>query len=99
MYSEGESIVVYSPSLELSGYGDTKNEATESFKYILEDFFKSSLENNQLALTLVDLKWEFEKDEHPDQLDHGIFSKDKMFLAPIATPSEMIEFATELDCE
>lgn len=40
-FIEDGSYVVYSPSLEMTGYGDTEEEAKEMFSFSMEDYFKS----------------------------------------------------------
>ena len=40
MAKKGTTAFTYSPSLDISGYGYTKDEANESFNITLEEFFK-----------------------------------------------------------
>ena len=96
-YREGDSIVMYSSALELSGYGDTNNEAAESFQFILQDFLNYNLSKNSLSSSLIALGWDFEKDEHPGELDFGIYAKDDEFL-PTGKDPEVAEFTAEFPC-
>lgn len=96
-FKQDDSFILFSPSLNISGYGDDEKEAKDSFLYILHDFINSNLDNKSLAETLLDLSWNFDKDEHPGQLDYGIYSKDSVFLGPLESPSELSEFETEVE--
>jgi len=83
-FREGDFYVVFSPSLDLTGYGEDKKGALESFTVVLEEFLKYSLKGNKLAENLLSLGWNFEEDEHPGELDHGIYCKDKTFISSLA---------------
>lgn len=41
---DGDNYLMYSPTLEISGYGDTEKEAEESFKHICKETFREILE-------------------------------------------------------
>jgi len=92
-FKEDDSYVVLSPSLNLSGYGDSKEDAIESFSHILEDFINYSLNKKSLADNLVKLDWDFEKDEHPGELDYPkeCYSKDKGSLKQLI---DIVEYST-----
>lgn len=49
--------IVYCPALDLSGYGKTNEEAEESFKITLEEFFRYTLNKNTLKKELLRLGW------------------------------------------
>ena len=59
----GDSFVVYAPSIEASGYGDTKEEALESFKLSLDLFCQDimNLKKEHQRIELARLGWQQEK--------------------------------------
>jgi hypothetical protein len=54
---------IYSPHLDLTGYGQTFEEAKKSFKIVLEDFLDYTYKNKTLEKTLSDLGWKTKKTE------------------------------------
>lgn len=72
---ENDVHIVYSPHLDLSGYGNNLNEAKESFKISLEDFVDYTLKKKTLGSVLSKLGWELK----------GTMKKPKKVLAPSIT--------------
>ena len=70
VFEQDGLFVAYSPSLELSSYGKTKESATNSFEFVLEDFITYSVERKILRENLSDLGWELELNELKDELDY-----------------------------
>lgn len=62
-FKEGESYIVYIPSLELSGYGDSFKEAHALLKSTLDSFSKDllALSDIQINKELTRLGWEKNK--------------------------------------
>lgn len=54
---EGEMAVVYSPSLELSGYGKTWLEAEEDFRRSVKIFIEETTANHTFEKALLTLGW------------------------------------------
>ncbi len=63
---------VYSPHLDLTGYGDSIKEAKESFGIVFNDFIEYTLNKNTLAKVLTKLGWTLK----------GTVKKPKKILAP-----------------
>ena len=55
---ENKVHFVYSPHLDLTGYGKDFNEAKKSFEIVLEDFIDYTLEKKTLAKVLSGLGWD-----------------------------------------
>ena len=51
---------IYTPHLDLSGYGKTQEEAFESFEVALNEFLSYTREEQNLARILMDLGWKVE---------------------------------------
>lgn len=68
IFKDGESEIVYCPALDLSGYGKNENEAKESFKVSVNEFFKYSTNKNTLRLELKRLGWELKKSKKKPML-------------------------------
>ncbi len=56
-FKEKEVFIVYSPALDLSGYGYTEVEANESFKETLKEFFRHTSSKESLVKELRRLGW------------------------------------------
>jgi len=67
--------IVYSPHLDLSGYGKTDEEAKESFAIALEDFFDYTLKKKTLNKVLKDLGWSFKHVKKPKKLTAPVMSE------------------------
>ena len=63
---------VYSPHLDLTGYGKTLEDARKSFQIALEDFVDYTIKKKTIGKVLKDLGWEVK----------GRASKPKKLLAP-----------------
>lgn len=66
---------VYSPHLDLTGYGTDQEEAKKSFKIVFEDFVDYTLAKKTLGKVLTSLGWELK----------GSAKKPKKVLAPSIT--------------
>lgn len=49
--------IVYCPALDLSGYGKTGEDAENSFRITLEEFFRYTINKNTLKKELLRLGW------------------------------------------
>jgi hypothetical protein len=56
-FEEDGSHIVYCPPLDLSGYGDTEEEAIRSFHVTLDEFFKYTTNKGTLWKELERLGW------------------------------------------
>jgi hypothetical protein len=61
IFRENGTSIVYCPPLEVYGYGADENEAQESFKISLTEFFRYCLNKNTLRLELKRLGWQLKK--------------------------------------
>ena len=66
---------IYSPHLDLTGYGENEEEAKNSFKVVFEDFIDYTLKKETLSKVLSSLGWELK----------GNAAKNKKVLAPSIT--------------
>jgi len=66
---------IYSPHLDLTGYGQSLKDAKKSFKIVFEDFIDYTLKKKTLAKVLTNLGWELK----------GTLRKPKKILAPSIT--------------
>ncbi|MDM1458257.1 hypothetical protein HX025_16625 [Myroides odoratimimus] len=56
-FKEDNTFIVYTPQLDISGYGNTYEEALNSFENSLEMFLDYTTNKNTLYKTLSDLGW------------------------------------------
>lgn len=66
---------IYSPHLDVTGYGNNLNEAKKSFEIVFEDFVDYTLKKRTLGKVLTDLGWELK----------GTIKRPKKVLAPSIT--------------
>lgn len=57
-FEEDNVTIIYSPALDLSGYGYNQSEAKESFSEALHEFFKYTNNKKTLDKVLKDLGWD-----------------------------------------
>ncbi|MEX0721642.1 MAG: hypothetical protein WD059_13300 [Balneolaceae bacterium] len=60
-FIEDNVHLVYSPALDLTGYGDNKKEARTSFEVTLKEFLRYTIKNNTLDKELKRLGWKKQK--------------------------------------
>lgn len=56
-FKEDNVTIIYSPALDLTGYGYSPTEAKEAFSEALFEFFRYTRENNSLVKILDELGW------------------------------------------
>lgn len=61
IFREDDTHIVYCPPLEVYGYGKDEDEARESFKFALAEFFKYSTNKNTLRTELKRLGWQLKR--------------------------------------
>jgi hypothetical protein len=65
IFKEGESIIVYCPPMDLSGYGNTEKEAQTSFRTVLSEYFRYTLNKNTIKADLQRLGWKIKSSHKP----------------------------------
>jgi len=60
LFKEGESYIVYCPALDLSAYGDSEEQAKESFTDVFEITIKYMLDENTMKEDLINHGWQIE---------------------------------------
>lgn len=65
IFSEGESIIVYCPPLDLSGYGENETTARKSFETVLAEYLRYTLNKNTLKDDLHRLGWKIHSRSKP----------------------------------
>jgi len=73
---ENKVHFIYSPHLDLTGYGNNIEEAKDSFAIVFEDFVDYTLKKKTLSKVLTGLGWAFK----------GSAKNKKKVLAPSITP-------------
>ena len=56
-FEEDECTIVYCPALDVSGYGKNLQEASDSFKISLDEFFKYGLHKKTIFDELKSMGW------------------------------------------
>lgn len=56
-FEEDNVTIIYSPALDLSGYGYSQSEAKQSFSEALHEFFRYTSNKKTLDKVLKDLGW------------------------------------------
>jgi hypothetical protein len=63
-FTEGGNVIYYCPALDLSGYGTNEQEASESFKIVLSEFFNYTLNKGNFLDELKKLGWKISKSKN-----------------------------------
>lgn len=57
LFTDDGSYIAYSPALDMSGYGNTEEEAKESFSIVLEEYVTYGLSKHTLVKDLREHGW------------------------------------------
>ena len=60
-FEEAENVIYYCPAFDLSGYGNSENEAKLSFEVVLGEFFKYTLNKGTFLNELKKMGWKLTK--------------------------------------
>jgi hypothetical protein len=60
-FKENDNFIIYSPALDLSGYGKSLEEAQESFNVAIEEFCRYTINKGTLTAELTKLGWNISK--------------------------------------
>ena len=61
IFEEDNSHILYCPALDLSGYGETESDASNSFNIVLSEYFRYTTNKGTLAADLLKLGWTIRK--------------------------------------
>src|SRR5690606_9995731 len=65
-FVEEGTHIIYSPALDLSGYGNSEEEAKESFQVVLQEFLSYCMNKKTLYTELERLGWSIKRNKkHP----------------------------------
>jgi hypothetical protein len=65
LFEEDNCQILYCPALDISGYGKNEDEAYESFKISLGEFFKYTTNKGTFNSELLRMGWELKKKGKP----------------------------------
>ena len=68
-FTEDNIIIIYSPALDLSGYGNSEEEAKKSFSEAMDEFFKYTTNKKTLDTVLKGLGWSIEGSKSKPQFN------------------------------
>ncbi len=63
-FIEDDVTIVYSPALDLSGYGNNEIEAKQSFSEAIDEFFRFTTEKSTFDKVLTNLGWTINGSKH-----------------------------------
>lgn len=88
-FQDDDNFIVYSPSLDVSGYGSTLLEARKSFNLALEEFLRYTFNKGTFLEELKRLGWIVDKKGkkvHQPHLD--VLLRDREYLSQIVREKE-----------
>jgi hypothetical protein len=77
LFKDGGQTVVYCPALDVYGYGADEEEAKESFKICMGEFFKYTLNKKTFEDVLSQLGWQKKSKKYTPPLFSSLLSKNK----------------------
>lgn len=101
-FQEDEVTIIYSPALDLSGYGYSEEEAKNSFSEALHEFFRYTNTKKTLDTVLKDLGWSIhgskKKPKYDPPKDSDLVNSNSLYNDIVNTKSykvsrEEVEFA------
>ncbi|OFX26983.1 MAG: hypothetical protein A2033_15930 [Bacteroidetes bacterium GWA2_31_9] len=82
-FKENNITIIYSPALDLSGYGNNTDEARQSFEVSLREFLKYTTSKSTLNEVLMNLGWTINgsstKPKYRPPLDTELISKNETY--------------------
>lgn len=82
-FYEEDVVIIYSPALDLSGYGYSVEEAKNSFSESLQEFFRYTHNKNTLDTVLKNLGWSIKgtkkKPTFKPPLDSDLVSSNSLY--------------------
>ncbi len=82
-FIEDDVTIVYSPALDLSGYGNNEIEAKKSFSEAIDEFFRFTTEENTFDKVLTNLGWtinsSIDKMEFNPPKDSDLVAKNSLY--------------------
>lgn len=76
---ENEIEILYCPSLELSGYGKSYDEAKESLKIVIAEFFTYIIHKRTITKVLNELGWNKRKHGFIPPLNSELIQRDELY--------------------
>ena len=64
-FQEDDIFFAYMPSLDLTGYGNTPEEAKDSLTVVLDEFLKYTINKNTFLIELKRLGWKIKSKKKP----------------------------------
>jgi len=61
IFEEDGVSIYYCPALDISGYGKTEKEASESLKVVISEYFDYTVKKKTLKADLISLGWQLRK--------------------------------------
>lgn len=94
-FNEGDVTIIYSPALDLSGYGYNEDEAKKSFEITLEEFLNYIIEKETLASEFEKMSWKLtflkkQKQLIPPKLDELLI--ERSYLSKIFQKEEFHKY-------
>lgn len=65
LFEEDSIHYAYMPSFDLTGYGNTEDQAKESLSVVLDEFLRYTLHKNTLLIEMQRLGWKIKSKEKP----------------------------------
>lgn len=82
-FKENNITIIYSPALDLSGYGNNSDEARQSFEVALHEFLKYTTNKSTLNEVLMGMGWTVNglasKPKYRPPLDTELISKNETY--------------------
>ena len=63
IFSEENTTIIFCPALDLNGYGSNENEALDSFKTTIQEYFNYALNKKTLVKDLISHGWKLKKNK------------------------------------
>lgn len=99
-FKEGDNIIIYSPAIDLSGYGKNVDEAQKSFEIAMEEFLRYTMNKGTFEKVLRKLGWNISGGKNKKKYNQPFLDKllqEKDYLQEIIREKEFRKFQHQVN--
>ena len=90
-FKEDDINIIYSPALDITGYGNTEEEAKNSFNIAMEEFLRYTINKKTFISEMKRLGWKISKSKRESRFTQPYFDhllRDREYLKDIVRDKE-----------
>ncbi len=99
-FNEDDNIIIYSPAIDLSGYGKSREEAQKSFENAMEEFYRYTMNKGTFETILKKLGWNIKGSKNKRKYIQPFLDKllqEKEYLQEIVREKDFRKFQHQVN--